>query len=113
MARPQSKNQRFVKIQGINFIILSSQNVCIRRADGYCCIQYQVCGDQTNPFTLDRKNTYSAPLAGLVENSCTVDYIAIPSKYFKHNNFKVIKQFFFQMFYVIKEKSVFLSNCFN
>ena len=77
------------------FILFSSQNVCIRRADGYCCIQYQLCADQTNPFTLDRIAAYAAPTAGLVDSSCTGDFVAIPGE-------KLVCQIlFFPFFFVL------------
>ena len=49
--------------------------MCVRRAAGYCCIQYQVCADQTNAFTLDGGTAISA-----IDTACTLDYIAIPGE---------------------------------
>ena len=49
--------------------------MCVRRAAGYCCIQYQVCADQTNAFSLDGGTAISA-----IDTACTLDYIAIPGE---------------------------------
>ena len=49
--------------------------MCVRRAAGYCCIQYQVCADQTNAFSLDGGTEISA-----IDTACTLDYIAIPGE---------------------------------
>ena len=47
--------------------------VCIRQEEGYCCIQFMPCADETNGFALDGGNT-----GGAGEATCTLDYIAIP-----------------------------------
>ena len=49
--------------------------MCVRRAAGYCCIQYTVCADQTNAFSLDGGTAISA-----IDTACTLDYIAIPGE---------------------------------
>ena len=48
----------------------------MRRAAGYCCIEYQVCASQTNAFSLDGE----AAAKGLIDTFCTLDYTAIPGK---------------------------------
>ena len=60
----------------VNYIF--SQTICVRQAQGYCCVEYKLCADQTNPFTLDRITT--ATIMGLVDSSCIGDYVAIPGK---------------------------------
>ena len=48
---------------------------CIRREQGFCCIQYSVCEGVANSFTLD-----SLPTAAAKQGSdCTKDFILIPS----------------------------------
>jgi hypothetical protein len=60
--------------------------VCIRQEEGFCCVQFQVCADQSTPtaginanpgFSLDETN------AGVMYDSIcnTFDYIAIPGGY--------------------------------
>lgn len=60
--------------------LIHSQTICVRQAQGYCCVQYQLCADQTNPFTLDRTLIAADVIKGLVDSSCTLDYVAIPGK---------------------------------
>jgi hypothetical protein len=55
-----------------------SYAACIRRAAGYCCVEYQVCQGVTSAFSLDG----STPANGRVDTYCTGDYIAIPGKLF-------------------------------
>jgi hypothetical protein len=58
---------------------LASQdyNVCIKKQDGFCCVQYQVCADQTGAFTLDATNS---PGKAMVDGVCTsaIDFVRIP-----------------------------------
>ena len=61
---------------GVHVVLYFRQTACIRQAQGYCCVEYQLCADQTNPWTLDRKS--AADTKGLVDSSCTIDYVAIP-----------------------------------
>jgi len=49
-----------------------SYAACIRRAAGYCCVQYSVCSGVTNAFSLDTN------AQGLTDTQCTGDYITIP-----------------------------------
>ena len=58
----------------------AKSTICVRQAQGYCCVQYQLCADQTNPFTLDRTLIAADVIKGLVDSSCTLDYVAIPGK---------------------------------
>ena len=51
-----------------------SYSACIRRAAGYCCIEYQVCPNQNYAFSLDG----SIAAKGLVDTLCLTDYVAIP-----------------------------------
>ena len=51
-----------------------SYSSCIRRAAGYCCIQYQVCTDQTNAWSIDGQ---SAAIS-FTDSFCTLDYVGIP-----------------------------------
>lgn len=59
---------------------LASQdyNSCIKKQDGFCCVQYQVCADQTNAFTFD----VTAATLGMskVDDTCkaSIDYVRIP-----------------------------------
>ena len=56
-----------------------SYSACIRRAAGYCCIEYQVCAGVTSGFTLDGGGTTN----GYTDTYCTGDYVAIPGKCIK------------------------------
>lgn len=69
------------------------QNVCIRQAAGYCCIEYQLCTDQLNPFTLDRSIAFAAATAGQVDSSCILDYVAIPGSVVGQCNNRASSQF--------------------
>jgi hypothetical protein len=72
----------------------TDQNICIRQAQGYCCVQYQVCADQTSAFSIDRVQTYiAASAAGLVDTSCTTDYLAIPASSFSNCNTQAASQY--------------------
>lgn len=55
---------------------LASQDytVCVRRLQGFCCVQYQVC--ETGGFSLDGKST--AADTSDTGITCTTDYIDIP-----------------------------------
>ena len=55
---------------------LFSYSACIRRAAGYCCVQYNVCEGLTDAFSLDR----GVVIEGRVDSQCVLDYIAIPGK---------------------------------
>ena len=55
-----------------------SYSACIRRAAGYCCIEYNVCQGVTNAFTLD----VNAAILGLTDSQCTGDYISISGEPF-------------------------------
>ena len=56
--------------------LFSSYSACIRRAAGYCCIEYQVCAGVPNAFTLDGGQS----ILGSTDILCTADYVAIPGK---------------------------------
>ena len=47
--------------------------MCIRPEPGFCCIQYMLCQDEPNPFSLDSGTDGKAKQ----ESDCTLDYIAI------------------------------------
>lgn len=59
---------------------LSNQNynICMRKEQGYCCIQYQVCDETTyaNVFSLYRKAVDASSISQVV-TECTEDYITI------------------------------------
>ena len=50
----------------------SSYSSCIRTQAGYCCIEYQVCNDVTNGFTIDQ-----TAAIGIADSKCTLDYVGI------------------------------------
>ena len=52
---------------------------CIKRQDGYCCIQYQVCNNVINGFSLSSQSQVTAN-AGDTDTQCTLDYVTIPGK---------------------------------
>jgi hypothetical protein len=56
-----------------------SYNVCIKKQDGFCCVQYQVCADQTGAFTLDATIN---PAKAMVDGACTsaIDFVRIPGE---------------------------------
>lgn len=61
---------------------LQQYSVCIRRAQGFCCVQYGVCDGVSNSFTFDTTTTIAAAAtgtAGLTDTYCSQDYITIPS----------------------------------
>ena len=50
-------------------------SICIRAEAGFCCVQYTVCQDVDNPFSLDTTMTMA-----MVDDAClTVDYVGISS----------------------------------
>ncbi|TRY80999.1 hypothetical protein TCAL_08858, partial [Tigriopus californicus] len=59
-------------------------NVCIRREFGFCCVQYKACGvvpgstDPMSAFSISTKDANGNTALGNVDDSCTLDYIAIP-----------------------------------
>jgi len=55
---------------------LASQdyNICVRKQDGFCCVQYQACADQTNPISLD----VTAMKQNRDEACSGLDYLRIP-----------------------------------
>ena len=54
-----------------------SYTVCVRRLQGFCCVQYQVC--ETGGFSLDSKSTIAD--SSDTGTSCTTDFIDIPGTY--------------------------------
>lgn len=54
----------------------SRQQVCIRQASGFCCVQYTICSD-TSSFSLT-PNTNTVSLA---DGNCVSDYIALNGTY--------------------------------
>jgi hypothetical protein len=61
----------------IYFDFVFSVTACIRRQEGYCCVQYQVCPDVISPFSLDTAIT-TAVIKAQVDTQCTNDYVTIP-----------------------------------
>jgi len=55
---------------------LFSYSACIRKAAGYCCVQYQQCAGIPAAFSLDTQMITS--IGGATDASCTYDYIIIP-----------------------------------
>lgn len=58
---------------------LQAYSMCIRRAQGYCCIQYGVCDGISNSFSLDGTVTATLVTNGLTDTYCTGDFITIPA----------------------------------
>ena len=58
---------------------LNSVTACIRRQEGFCCVQYQVCANVINAFSLSSKSQATAG-AGDVDSKCLLDYVNIPGK---------------------------------
>ncbi len=56
----------------VNTISFFRYAACIRRAAGYCCVQYNVCSGVINAFSLD------LTAQGLTDTQCINDYITIP-----------------------------------
>jgi len=62
-----------------NHIIFSSYSVCVRKLDGFCCTQYQVCADQgLFAFSLDA----TVGNEQKTNEACTGDYITIPGDFY-------------------------------
>ena len=62
-----------------NLFACFSYNICIRQEAGYCCVQYQVCPDESSndSFTLSAfKDTEAARIA-TQDSECTADYVTI------------------------------------
>lgn len=55
---------------------LASQqySACVRQEEGYCCVQWSVCGDQDSSFSIDGGD---APTISGVDTACTQDYLGI------------------------------------
>ena len=53
--------------------IFYSVTACIRRQDGYCCVQYQICANVINPYTLSG----DAAIA-ILDSNCINDWLLIP-----------------------------------
>ena len=70
--------------------MICSYSACIRRAAGYCCIEYQVCAGVSYAFSLDAiaANTIKA----YVDSYCTTDHIAIPGEYINYSFFKYLSK---------------------
>ena len=60
----------------IHYTNIFSVTACIRRQEGFCCIQYQVCADVLNGFSLSGTPND----AGQTDTNCIHDYIIIPGK---------------------------------
>ena len=56
--------------------IYYSVTACIRRQEGYCCVQYQVCANVINGYTLSGQ----AAIA-ILDSLCANDYVSIPGIY--------------------------------
>ncbi len=52
-----------------------SYSACVRRAAGYCCVEYNVCQGVPSAFSLDAGH---AIILGATDSLCTSDYIGIP-----------------------------------
>ena len=50
-----------------------SVTACIRRQEGYCCVQYQVCANVINAYTLSGQEAIAA-----LDSKCLKDFVAIP-----------------------------------
>ena len=57
--------------------------VCIRPEAGMCCIQYQLCADQSNAYTLS-SGAIATGIANIaiLDSMCTNDYTEIIGKKF-------------------------------
>ena len=49
--------------------------MCIRREQGFCCVQYNVCSDAKS-FTLDFEMNNA--MKSMVDSECAEDFILIP-----------------------------------
>ena len=55
---------------------------CVRQAEGYCCVQWSVCPDQTNAFSIDNKLPAADDMQkAQTDNLCTLDYIGIAGEF--------------------------------
>jgi hypothetical protein len=54
----------------------SRYSACIRRANGYCCVEYSVCEGEPSAFSLDGLTANA--IQALLETNCKLDYISIP-----------------------------------
>jgi len=54
-------------------------NICIRSEAGYCCVQYQVCPDESSndSFTLSAFKNMEAMRIATQDSECTSDYVTI------------------------------------
>ncbi len=50
--------------------------MCIRPAEGYCCIEYTPCTDDRS-WSIDLNNAILAMIATKVDTNCITDYIGI------------------------------------
>ena len=64
-------------------LFFPSYTVCVRRLQGFCCVQYQVC--ETGGFSLDGHSTVADTSDTGI--TCTTDYIDIPGTYIFFNLF--------------------------
>ena len=63
-------------------------DICIRSEEGFCCVQYSVCADETNPFSLSTQDrfqgmtaiTVTEDVTALVDTGCFEDFIVIDSE---------------------------------
>ena len=60
-----------------SFLFVVRYTVCIRPELGYCCVQYQVCGDQTLPFSLAAGDMATAIAMKSSFDCNTLDYVQI------------------------------------
>jgi hypothetical protein len=58
------------------YLKLFSYSACIRRAAGYCCVQYQQCAGIPAAFSLDTQMITLT--GGFTDSYCTYDYVIIP-----------------------------------
>ena len=79
---PQSKTsiKRYYKSQKCDIFnsFFQRYQVCIRPEAGMCCVQYQVCADQSNAFTLS-SGAIATGIANIaiLDSMCTNDYTEI------------------------------------
>jgi len=55
-----------------NHLLNQQYSICIRPAAGFCCVQYQVCGD-ANSMSLDAQTAMAQQ-----DDLCSEDYVGIP-----------------------------------
>ncbi len=56
--------------------------VCIRPEAGMCCVQYQVCGGQTNAYTLS-SGAAAITTVAILDSLCSTDFTEIIGKKFE------------------------------